>query len=128
MSFCLPPNPECLVKFLGDFEYFESQCQENVSVSKGHLLNTIVSGLKNVNLPIRLKTALNNLKNEPNIVITKVDKGDKVVILNSNDCCSKMEDILSDHSTYERLNKVPLKAWQQQYYRDIKIKNFERPF
>ena len=65
-------------------------------------IRTIVSGLKNVNLPIRLKTALNDLKKEQNIVITKADKGGKVVILNSNDYCSKLEDILSDHSTYER--------------------------
>ena len=82
-------------------------------------MNTIVSGLKNVNLPIRLKTALNDLKKEQNIVITKADKGGKVVILNSNDYC-KLEDILSDHSTYERVNKEPLKPWQQQYNRDLK--------
>ena len=67
---------------------------------------------------------------EQNIVITKADKGGKVVILNSNDYCSKLEDILSDHSTYERLNKEPLKAWQQQYNRDLKriLKDHSSPF
>ena len=81
LSFALPPKADCLIKFLSDFDYFESKCQLGLDVAKGYFLNDIVNGLKSIKLLQRLLKALSELKNNNEIVVTCADKGGKIVIV-----------------------------------------------
>ncbi|XP_058840132.1 uncharacterized protein LOC131695616 [Topomyia yanbarensis] len=47
------------------------------------------------------------LAENPNLVITKADKGNKTVIIASEEYEQKMEDLLSDESTYKQLKSDP---------------------
>ena len=48
------------------------------------------------------------LKNNPNIMFTKADKGNVTVCLNKSDYTSKMLELLSDQNTYTNVNRNPL--------------------
>lgn len=47
------------------------------------------------------------LKENPNLVITKADKGSRTVILTAEEYQTKMKDLLSDESTYKKLSTNP---------------------
>ena len=51
-------------------------------------------------------SALKNLRNNPDIVITKPDKGNGVVILDRSDYVAKMLTILSQESKFKRIGEV----------------------
>ena len=71
-------------------------------------------------LPKRFMTALKQLKSNKELVVTKADKGNKVVIMNANDYKTKLNILLSDNDTYEPCVRDPLKFWQQNYNRSLK--------
>ena len=48
-------------------------------------------------------------KADKDFVITKADKGNKVVVLNAVDYEQKLNELISDNSTYEICNNNPLK-------------------
>ena len=48
------------------------------------------------------------LKNNPNIMFTKADKGNVTVCLNKSDYTSKMLELLSDQNIYTNVNRNPL--------------------
>ncbi|XP_018364727.1 PREDICTED: uncharacterized protein LOC108762292, partial [Trachymyrmex cornetzi] len=56
-----------------------------------------------------LKTSREFVKNHPEVLITIADKGNVTVALNRIDYISKMENMLSDTDTYERVEKDPTK-------------------
>ena len=47
---------------------------------------------------------LKTLKNDPNVVILKADKGNSIVILNKSDYTSKKNSILDDSSKFKQLS------------------------
>jgi len=49
------------------------------------------------------------LKNNSSLLITKVDKGNTIVIMTSQNYLEKMLDILSDNDTYRLIDKDPPK-------------------
>ena len=51
------------------------------------------------------RNAINSLKNNPDIVITAVDKGSSVVIMNRCDYINCIDNVLHDASTYKKLPK-----------------------
>ena len=71
-------------------------------------------------LPKRFMTALKQLKSNKELVVTKADKGNKVIIMNANDYKTKLNILLSDNDTYEPCVRDPLKSWQQNYNRSLK--------
>src|SRR5678815_2084840 len=56
--------------------------------------------------PEKFYTALNQLKNNRNIVLSRADKGSNIVILNSSDYITKCKTLLNT-PTYEKLTKNP---------------------
>jgi len=71
------------------------------------------------------------LKKHPEILVTRADKGNVTVALNHKEYVSKMEDLLSDRTTYEVINQDPLKkitnslvsiisGWKQKEYIDVR--------
>jgi len=72
----------------------------------------------------------NFLKKHPEILVTRADKGNVTVALNYKEYFSKMEELLSDKTTYEVINHDPLKrminslvsiisGWKQKEYIDV---------
>ena len=70
---------------------------------------------------------LRNLRQNKDIVITKPDKGNWVVILDRNLYNNAIEEIISDISKFEKLNEDPnlkCEASLQRFLRKLKEKNF----
>lgn len=61
------------------------------------------------NVTRKEREALKQLKNDESIVILKADKGNCTVVLDSDDYCSKMRDLLEDRDTYETIRRDPVK-------------------
>lgn len=59
-------------------------------------------------MPIRFRNAINKLKRNKDIHITKSDKTNQIVILDSANYLSKLNDLLNDAETYEKLTSNPL--------------------
>ncbi|XP_063871036.1 uncharacterized protein LOC135106189 [Scylla paramamosain] len=68
-------------------------------------------------IPKRCREALNNLRKDDSLMITKSDKGGGVVIMNKADYSVKMMNLLSDTSTYEK---------KYQGYNNVTSKNFNK--
>jgi len=49
------------------------------------------------------------IKNNPNVIFTRADKGNITVALNKVDYINRIEDLLGDNETYEIVKKDPLK-------------------
>ena len=75
-----------------------------------------------VNIPV-----LRNLRKNKDIVITKPDQGNGVIILNQKRYNSTIEEIISDTSKFQKLNEDPTlkrEASLQRFFRKLKQKNF----
>ena len=59
-------------------------------------------------MPRRFIKSINNLRRNSNIFITKADKSNSFVVLDSDSYIDKMHNLLSDSSTYRRLHVNPL--------------------
>ena len=76
---------------------------------------------------LRQHCILGNLRNNKDIVITKPDKGNGVVILDRKLYNNAIEEIISDTSKFEKLNEDPIlkhEASLQSFLRKLKEKNF----
>ena len=70
---------------------------------------------KKYKIPQKLIEAPNQIQKNKNILITKADKGGKVVVIDKSTYDEKMKDLLSDGTTYTSLTTNPLKKWQQKF-------------
>jgi hypothetical protein len=77
-------------------------------------IQEILTDLQKIKCPYNLNNSenkiLNNLKNNPNIVITKADKGDSWVVLNKEDYIWECERQLNDASVYKPLAVSQMKV------------------
>ena len=80
--------------------------QENIQIARGLVYSNCLSGFKS-SIPKCFATALKNLKRNKNIHITKADKSNALVILDSTAYNDKLNDLLNDRETYEPLVKDP---------------------
>ena len=75
---------------------------------------------------LRQHLLLQNLRNNKDIVVTKLEKGNGVIILDRKLCSNAIEEIISDTSKLEKLNEDPTlkhKASLQHFLRKLKQKN-----
>ena len=76
---------------------------------------------------LRQHCVLGNLRKNKDIVITKPDKANGVVILDQKLYSNAIQEIVSDTSKFEKLNKNPTlkrEASLQHFLRKLKQKNF----
>ena len=76
---------------------------------------------------LRQHHVLRNLKKNKDIVITKPDKGNGVIILDQKPYNNAIEEIISDTSKFEKLNEDPTlkrEASLQRFLRKLKQKRF----
>ena len=71
------------------------------------------------NFTQRLKMALKSLKEDPNIIIAKADKGDSVVVMDSEHYLGLAAKHLADSQTYELLDNDPSEEIVLRYHRDL---------
>ena len=72
------------------------------------------------NCPKRFTKALSVLKKDQHLHITKADKSNAVVIMNKQDYINKMETLLSDEDTYERLQNNPIESVNSNFNKKVK--------
>ena len=102
-----------------NFHDFEKQQGETYDTARGYLLHSVIDGMKNTLFSRRYRDALTELKKREDIVITKADKGNTVVILDRLAYEEKLGNLLSNGVTYEKLSKNPLKELQRVYNRSL---------
>ena len=68
---------------------------------------------KSIEKGIKLKREF--LKNNKELLVTKADKGNITVILNKQNYLDKMQNLLDDSSTYEKIDLDPLQKSQKSF-------------
>lgn len=91
----------------------------NADVIKGFILKNI--SIDRYNLPGCLVSALYDLKNNEDIMITRADKGNKLVVLDKRIYTNKINALLADASTYEPVTSNPLKSAQREFNDRLKL-------
>ena len=108
-----------ITKSLCDLEKYGDLTSENLNIVKGVIYGSLEKQ-STTNVPKRFVKALNELKADGTIHITKADKSSAVVILNKLDYIRKMEDLLSDDTTYIELNRNPLENVNKAFRKKVK--------
>lgn len=127
-SFSLGNSSDCIFPFLISFDRFVKNlkqgkigCKINCDVLKGFLLKEIKDVIvKGFGFPKCLIDGICNLKHKNDIVVLKSDKGSSVVIMNVDEYDRKLDDLLDDERTYQKLRSDPLKESQADYNKSLK--------
>lgn len=123
LNFALNPVKKHALDYIVNFDKFLARHNYNQDVLclKGFLLQGIADCLQDkCGLPHRFQLALTKLKKNNDIIITKSDKGGKVVVLNKADYLDKASDLLSDEATYEKLTKNPLNNASTEFNKKVR--------
>ena len=113
LTFNLPPTQKDTISVAASFEKLIYNDRDN-RIGNKDLIRGIVSPLllsikKGTPwLPKSLHCALQNLENDRSIRIMAADKGGKVVVMDKSMYDSKIENLLDDVQTYEKLKDNPL--------------------
>lgn len=114
-------------RFLADVEsVVESVPEDDRNLLRARVANNVTNFLNHPqtnSLPYLSKMYLKTkkfLKQHPDLLIVKADKGGCTVAMNINDYNVKTEELLSDTSTYQRLSKDPTYGLQRRYNQLIK--------
>jgi len=87
--------------------------QSNVRNYSIQIINKLFNGGKKSNkvferLSYLIKTTKHFIKNHPNLIFTRADKGSITVALDKNEYITKIENMLQDQETYTRIKKNPI--------------------
>jgi len=119
-EFCLPPTnvsdtiTQCVKHIESNFSRLQNY---NCINTLRNQIFPCITNLKNINRNInetdaRIITANKNaqryIKNNPDVLFTRADKGNTVVALDRMDYIAKMEESLSDNNTYSTLQRNPV--------------------
>ena len=111
--------------FLNNLKSEETKSQIKAHLS--YLANSYFYNYKPSPRILRQHRVLRNLRKNKDIVITKPDKGNGVVILDRKLYNNAIEEIISDSSKFEKLNEDPTlkrEASLQRFLRKLKQKTF----
>ena len=123
LNFALNPVKKHALDYIVNFDKFlaKQNYNQDVLCLKGFLLQGIAECLQDkCGLPRRFQLALTKLKKNKHIIITKSDKGGKVVVLNKTDFLDKAKGLLSDETTYEKLTKNPLNNASTEFNKKVR--------
>lgn len=120
-KFCLPPNnnkQKYVMEFIKDIELnIKNLTQDTKAEIRSHIFpsldkfynsNTRLSDMDTSLLKLYKETKL-FIKHNPDIIFTRADKGNTTVALDGIDYLRKIDDLLSDTSTYTVITKNPIK-------------------
>jgi len=125
LSFATKPSVNhCLDYIKGLDSFIAKQNKSSIkdlSYLKGVMLNPILDLFDNFKgLPRRYLLATRSLKRNPDILITKADKGNNVVILDRSDYIRKAHSLLHDNSTYQKLRSNPYSTVIESFRKNLK--------
>ena len=119
LNFGLPPRYWCKEEIFAEFESLWAQLLRHSasSVEQRTALKARLADLAYLNCDNTIDSrdftmhkkcfrAINSLRKNDHIIITKPDKGSSVVLLNKSDYVDKINEILDDQSTFKRLGPV----------------------
>ena len=107
-----------ITKGICNLEKYGDISSEEVNIVKGIIYGNMKKQ-EYPNCPKRFMVAINKLKSDDNIHITKADKSGAVVVLNKIDCDVKI-NFLRDENTYKELNKKPLDNVNRNFNKKVK--------
>jgi len=124
-NFSLPPtnNKHNIIQLVKNIENniinLHLDIQTKVRNRSIPFIHNLLSRSSNVNptdtkLLDRLKITNKFIKDNPNIIYTRADKGNITVALDNNEYVDTIENILSDTETYTKINKDPTKKLTNQ--------------
>ena len=108
LGFALPPGPDSLANFLVELNNLHRYGKD--IYDELHTLRGIgLSYLQNLELhstgfPKRFMEAIGQLKKMEDILITRADKGNRIVVLDKAFYIAKGEELLSDQKVYEQID------------------------
>ena len=119
LNFCLGSNDKLAI-------HFNSQIND-LNINGHNELSSFVRGAFSVcekNLecfPKKFCVALKRLNNYKDIRLMKADKGNAIVVMNTNEYALKMERLLSDRNVYQVLETpCDIKKWQTNFNNSLK--------
>ena len=122
LSFALKPNKDAALDFVAS----TMNSAVNHSYIFGMVVNAFVQHFNSLDsIPRRFRKALEKLRKEDSIKITKADKSNSVVIMDRANYKEKMQLLLNDDTTYEKLRSSPLKRMSANFNKIVreKLKN-----
>ena len=122
LSFPVSNKPTDSVQIARAFcqlEKYSDIPSDDINITKGIVYGNMMK-TDTPNCPRRFNKAYSDLKKDENIHITKADKANAVVLLNKNDYLEKMNNLLSDESTYQQLQKNPTETVKSNFNKNIK--------
>ena len=122
LSFALKPSKDAALDFVSS----TMNSAVNHSYIFGMVVNSFIHHFKSLDsIPRRFRKALEKLRKEDSIRITKADKSNTVVIMNKVNYEEKMRDLLNDETTYDKLRSSPLKRLSANFNKTVrdKLKN-----
>ena len=122
-SFAITPRKNCGIDILSSCHDFINDLPS--ADRSPSLIGVLYEGfMKSVrsenNIPSRFVKALSSLKRDSSIIVTKADKGGKIVIMDRVDYNTKMENLLNDPNTYLQLRSNPLSRIQSTFNSRLK--------
>jgi len=105
-----------VMEFIKSIEFntnkFNIDTQLNIRNRAIPLIGSLPTVLSNTHLNPRLsflnRTCKIFIKNNPDVIFTKADKGNIMVALNKDDYISKITNMLEDSNTYTKIKKDPI--------------------
>ena len=102
----------------------ESAARNLDEMEATELKGSVCSILKRAKLPVHNlkkdeKVSLKSLKDCPDIVVLRVDKGNTTVVMDTKDYEQKISELLED-SVYKKLNKDPTATWERKVMNELK--------
>ena len=97
---------------------------ENPDLLRGEIAKSILDYKPSLSLTTQSKEEIKilwNLKKDKNTVITRVDKGNTVVIMDSADYQNKMNTLLLDKNTYKEIKTHPTDKYTKQLRKELEI-------
>ena len=118
LNFALPHESKHLIDYVETLEKHQHDSNKAGYNFIFMNLNSIFNNLKENQfdyLPRRFHHALNDLKRNNSIRISKADKGGKIVIMDFSEYTTKMYSMLSDKLVYKKLKADPLKNMKSNF-------------
>ena len=97
---------------------------ENPDLLRGEIVKNILDYKPSWSLTTQSKEEikiLQNLKKDKNTVITRADKGNTVVIMDSADYQNKINTLLLDKNTYKEIKTDPTDKYTKQLRKELEI-------
>ena len=128
-KFCFKTNKVPVEEIISSIDNFSSSLHRNpillkdVSLVRASTVKTLSEFALKPEIPnnsIKDIKILNNLRRDESIIITKADKGNTLVVMDTKDYDSKLNALLKDEKTYKQLSFDPTDSYTKKFKNELK--------